>query len=112
MSNQILCVGKSDDFDPHRRITHIGGINDQGQQWQITLQDAVQGIESGRWQFHVRVGYRDVPVVVATSRNGDKFITIEVDRMEPSALLSLPRCPRLGKRGPTPSLESESNPAR
>jgi hypothetical protein len=55
MNNQILCVNKADRYNPHERITHIGGINDQGQRWLITQQEAIQGIETGKWQFHVRL---------------------------------------------------------
>ena len=93
MANQILCINKSDRMDPHERITHIGGFNDQGQRWRITQQQAIEGIESGKWQFHVRVGGRDVPVIVAVSQYGNKYIKTEADRFQPSNLLSLPECP-------------------
>ena len=93
MSNQILCINKSSRLDPHERITHIGGINELGQRWRITQQEAIQGIESGKWQFHVRVGLRDVRVTVATSQYGNKYIKTEADQFEPNNLLSLPECP-------------------
>jgi hypothetical protein len=92
MANQILCIKKSDRMDPHERITHIGGINDQGQRWRTTQQEAIQGIESGKWQFHVRISSRDVPVVVAVSQYGNKYIKTEADGYEPNNLLSLPEC--------------------
>jgi hypothetical protein len=92
MNNQVLCINKSDRMDPHERITHIGGINDSGQKWQITQQEAIQGIESGRWQFHVRVGLRDIKVVVAVSPYGNKYIKTEADGYQPNNLLSLPEC--------------------
>jgi hypothetical protein len=94
MSNQVLCINKSDRLNPHERITHIGGINDTGQRWRVTQQEAIQGIENGKWQFHVRVGYRDVRVVVATSQYGDKYIKTEADGYQPDNLLSLPECSR------------------
>ena len=94
MSNQVLCINKSDRMNPHERITHIGGINDIGQRWWITQQEAIQGIESGKWQFHVRVGLRDVRVIVATSQNENKYIKTEADEFQPNNLLSLPECPR------------------
>jgi hypothetical protein len=94
MSNQVLCINKSDRMNPHERITHIGGINDRGERWRITQQDAIEGIESGRWQFHVRVAVRDVPVVVAVSQYGNKYIKTEADGFQPDNLLSLPDCPQ------------------
>jgi hypothetical protein len=94
MSNQVLCINKSDRMNPHERITHIGGINNTGQRWRITQEEAIQGIESGKWQFHVRVGLRDVEVIVATSQYGNKYIKTVADDYQPNNLLSLPECPR------------------
>lgn len=94
MSNQVLCINKSDRMNADERITHIGGINDNGQRWYVTQEEAIQGIESGRWQFHVRVGYRDVRVIVATSQYGNKYIKTEADDFQPDNLLSLPECLR------------------
>jgi hypothetical protein len=94
MSNQVLCINKSDRMNPHERITHIGGINDQGQRWRITQQEAIQGIESGKWQFHVRVGLHDAQVEVAVSAYGHKYIKTAADGYRPDNLLSLPECTR------------------
>jgi len=94
MSNQVFCINKSDRMNPHERITHIGGINATGQRWRITQQEAIVGIESGKWQFHVRVGYRDVKIVVAVSQQGHKYIKTEADDFQPNNLLSLPECLR------------------
>jgi hypothetical protein len=93
MSNQVFCINKSDRTNPHEQITHIGGINATGQRWRITQREAIEGIESGKWQFHVRAGYRDVKVVVAVSRQGHKYIKTEADDCQPNYLLSLPECP-------------------
>ncbi len=94
MSNQILCINKSDRMNPHERITHIGGINPNGQRWNVTQQEAIAGIENGKWQFHVRVGYRDVKVIVSVSQYGHKYIKTEADGCMPDNLLNLPECPR------------------
>jgi predicted aspartyl protease len=93
MSNQTLCINKSNRMDPHERITHMGGINDQGQRWRVTQEEAIQGIESGKWQFHVRVGLRDVRIVIAVSPYGNEYIKTEADQFQPSNLLNLPECP-------------------
>ena len=92
-SHQILCINKSDRYDPHERITHIGGKNDNGTSWKITQQRAIQGIESGEWKFFVRVRGQTANVIVAISRFGNKYIKTEADGDQPNNLLSLTECP-------------------
>jgi hypothetical protein len=89
---QIKCINKSDRFNPHERITHIGGYTDR--QWKISQQDAIALIESGEWKFWVKPANADsVWVVVATSRYGHKYLKTTADGEEPNNLLSLPECP-------------------
>lgn len=92
-ANQVRCINKSDRSDPHERITHIGGINNNGTTWKITQQEAIDGIENGKWSFHVSVNGRTVDVIVAVSRYGNKYIKTEADGEHPNNLLSLPECP-------------------
>lgn len=90
--HQILCVTKSDRMNPHERITHIGGKNSDGRSWRLTQTEAIQGIESGKWEFYVHRGGRTVDVVVAKSQYGHKYIKTEADGIQPDNLLSLPEC--------------------
>ncbi|MFI2859364.1 DUF3892 domain-containing protein [Paenibacillus sp. JSM ZJ436] len=39
--HQILCIIKSDRYNPHERITHIGGKNADGARWHITQENAI-----------------------------------------------------------------------
>lgn len=92
MSNQIRCVTKSDRFNPHERITHVGGTNANGQYFRITQEAAIAGIESGQWSFIVSVRGYATQVVVAISRWGHKYLKTEADGEQPNNLLSLPEC--------------------
>lgn len=89
---QIMCINKTNRYNPHERISHVGGVHG-GQRWKITQEDAIQGIESGKWAFFVSAGGRTVDVVVAKSAYGHKYIKTVADGTSPDNLLSLPECP-------------------
>lgn len=91
--HEILCVNKTDRFNPHERISHVGGLNADRTRWWLTQEAAIAGIESGQYAFYVARGGRTVRVVVAVSRFGHKYLKTEADGEQPDNLLSLPECP-------------------
>lgn len=92
-SHEVLCVRKSDRFNSHERITHIGGRNSDGGRWQVTQEDAINGIETEKWHFYVSQGGRTVNVIVSVSRYGHKYLKTTADGEQPDNLLSLQECP-------------------
>lgn len=90
--HQIRCITKSDRPNPHERIRFVGG-NSGGQFWKLSQEQAIEGIEAGKWQFFVHPpGGNSVWVVVATSKYGHRYLKTQADGEQPNNLLSLPEC--------------------
>jgi len=90
---RVGCVNKDDHFNPWERIKAIGGTNVDGSRWRLSQEDAIEGIEGGKWSFFVRAGSHEVEVIVRTSRHGHKYLTTAANDQEQDNLLSLPECP-------------------
>lgn len=90
--HQVSCINKSDRYNQHERITHIGGVNPDGTRWKLTQPQAIADIENGKYSFYVSVSGRTVEVIVA-KHNGNKYLKTTADSDHPNNLLSLPECP-------------------
>lgn len=89
---QIRCIKKTDRYNPHERIRAVGGF-DGGKNWMLSQEQAIEGIESGKWQFYVQPpGGHRAWVVVARSQHGYRYLKTQADGEQPNNLLSLPEC--------------------
>lgn len=92
--HEVKCVRKQDRYNPHERILGLGGVNPGGERWYCTQEDAVTWIEIRRYNFFVRISGKEVNLIVAESRYGNKYVKTEADGEQPNNLLSLQECPR------------------
>ena len=88
----ISCITRTDRLNHDRRIGGVGGVNADGSHWRLSHGDTIAAIEAGRWSFYVRVEGRELPVVVAFSRYGSKYLKSSADTLHPEILLALPEC--------------------
>ena len=93
MDLEVKCINKSDRQNHWERITHIGGTNSDGSRWKLTEADAIAGIDSGKYSFHVGTGIHRVEVVIAKSARGHRYLKTKPDGEQPNNLLALPECP-------------------
>jgi hypothetical protein len=90
--HEVICIRKSDRYNPHERILGIGG-NSGGTRWCLTQEQAIAAIENRQYEFFVRVNAREVCVIAAVSHYGNKYLKTEADGEQPNNLLSLRGCP-------------------
>ena len=90
--HEVKCINKTDRPNPHERIRAIGGVNSDGTNWKLSQQDAIRGIEDGKWSFYVSVRGQIVNVIIGISRYGNKYLKTEADGEQPNNLLSLYEC--------------------
>ncbi len=92
--HEVTCI-VPDGADPDQRIDKIGGRvgAEGGGPWSLLIDDAIAGIENGKWSFWTQAGGQVAKVIVAKRPNGRKYLKTEADGIEPNNLLALPRCP-------------------
>lgn len=89
--HRVLCIQRSNRDSIHDRIESIGGLNRDGTRWRITKERAIEGIESGRWQFYVQIE-DTISEVMISENQGFKYLKSTNNDTEIDNLLNLPEC--------------------
>ena len=86
-SRRVTCINKNNRESQYERISNIGG--DWGT---ISETLAINQIEQGIYNYHVKVGSNDVKVFVA-KHLGNKYLRTVSDFTKMDNLLKLDECP-------------------
>lgn len=73
-------------------ITHIGGINEAGENWNISVNEAIEGINSGNWEFYIVEKLEEVQVSSCTVNDSETFLSTIGQGYLHNLLEELPEC--------------------
>jgi hypothetical protein len=89
---QISCINRRTRTDPHERISNVGGLNSDGTRWKLSLDEAIAGIDDGKYTFWTMGGGQRANVIIAY-HNMNRYLKTVADKVHPDNLLALPDCP-------------------
>ena len=88
---RILCTRKISKGTFAGDISHIGGVNGGGEKWNIAVKEAIEGIQSGLYEFYMVDRFEEINVKI--SGNIEKTLTATGNGYLHNLLLDLPDCP-------------------
>lgn len=87
----VTAVCKAEGRNSFETVTHLCGESYDGSEWQITMEDAVEGVRCGRFEFVVQSeDGKQHELRIAMSPYARYYLKADKDRGEPRTLLSLP----------------------
>ncbi|MDR7130510.1 hypothetical protein J2X69_002866 [Algoriphagus sp. 4150] len=72
---QILWATKRTSGPFKGELMSIGGINESGELWNISVDQAIEGIKTGIWEFYVVENLLEIPVSICTLNESETFLT-------------------------------------
>lgn len=88
---RILCTKKLIRGTFEGDITHIGGVNGNGDKWNISVREAIEGIKSGTFEFFIVEQFDEINVRITGET--EKTLTATGQGYLHNLLLDLPDCP-------------------
>lgn len=82
----VTCVTRSDMSRSAESIWLIGGYA-----WRHSVEDAIQYIEKGIYEYYIRKGNRLIAIMIGNN-NGQKYLWADDGRNRPDPLQDLPEC--------------------
>ena len=89
---RIFFVKKTTKGPSEGDITHVGGINELGEKWSISIDEAIEGINAGIWEFYLLENFEEIPVNICTLNASETFLTAKGQGYLHNLLEDLPEC--------------------
>ena len=89
---RIFFVKKTTKGPSEGDITHVGGINELGEKWSISIDEAIEGINAGIWEFYLVENFEEIPVNICTLNASETFLTAKGQGYLHNLLEDLPEC--------------------
>lgn len=88
---QILCINDFS-YSFEQKITFLGGKNPLGETWVLSVDQAIKGIESGKWEFYVNWEKQSFGIEILADSANDKTLGTPEAPDRKNLLLLLPQC--------------------
>lgn len=72
------------------QILKIGGVNNTGQRWAISTNEAIEGIGSGQWELFILANKNEIPVRIRRKENQNPVLIAQGDGYLHNLLEDLP----------------------
>ena len=70
---QILCINDQN-HPSENKLSFIGGKNPLGETWVLSVDQAIKGIESGKWEFFVNWEKQSFEIEILLDPSNDKTL--------------------------------------
>lgn len=88
---KVTCITKREHYNPHERITSLGGIDSEGASWYKSQEIVINEIRNDINSFYTIVNGVEAKVE-AVPREGRYYLRTDKDDFKTNNLLSLPDC--------------------
>jgi hypothetical protein len=88
---QILCI-KGQNHPNQNKLSFIGGKNPLGETWMLGVDQAIMGIESGKWEFYVNWEKESFEIEIQLDSENQKSLGTPKMPNQENLLFQLPQC--------------------
>jgi hypothetical protein len=89
---RVLYVKRIMDGTTKGDITHIGGITETGENWNIAISEAINGIKAGVWEFYLMEELQEIQISICSLNRTETFLAAKGRGYLHNLMEDLPDC--------------------